>query len=164
MGAIGQEFKQACIHHLEEGRQRIRQCLGLLSEAQTWHRPNAHAVSVGNLVLHLCGNVDQWINATLGGDPDHRRRDREFNEKGPIPDRDLLLRLDRVLDRAVQVIAGVSDDQLLAPYRVQAYAPTGIGVLVHVTEHFSYHVGQITLHTKLILDVDTGYYAGVELG
>lgn len=153
-----------CRTHLDEGRRRIHHCLGMLSDEQVWHRPNAHVVSVGNLVLHLSGNVRQWIGSTLGGEADDRQRDREFSERGPIAREELMRPLDAAVDRALEVIAGLDDERLLRSYRVQAYAPTGVGVVVHVTEHFSYHVGQITLHTKLLLDVDTGYYAGVDLG
>ena len=70
MDNIAAALKAECRRHLDEGRQRIHKCLGMLSAEQIWHRPNAHVVSVGNLVLHLCGNVGQWVNATLGGDED----------------------------------------------------------------------------------------------
>lgn len=163
MPTIPQLLKTAACEHLDEGRQRIHKCLGMLSAQQAWHRPNANTVSVGNLVLHLCGNVRQWITATLGGEADIRQRNLEFSEKGPIAPEELLSRLDAVIDRALEVIAALNDEQLLRSYRVQAFEPAGVGIVVHVTEHFSYHVGQITLHTKLMLDVDTGYYNGVVL-
>jgi uncharacterized damage-inducible protein DinB len=156
-------LKRECRDHLDEGRRRIHKCLDLLTDAQVWHRPNAHVVSVGNLVLHLCGNVRQWIISTLGGEADHRERDREFSEQGPIAREELLRRLDGTIDRALEVIDGLDEEALLRGYHVQAYSPTGVGIVVHVTEHFSYHVGQITLHTKILRDVDTGYYAGVDL-
>lgn len=163
MSAIGEELLRDVRSHLDEGRQRLHKCLGMLTAEQLWHRPNANTVSVGNLVLHLCGNVGQWINATLGGEADGRQRDLEFDERGQIPSAELIARLDRTMDRALKVIAELTDEQLLRTYAVQVYQPTGIGILVHVTEHFSYHVGQVTLHTKLLLNVDTGYYAGKDL-
>ena len=152
------------VHHLEEGRRRIHTCLGLLSEEQIWHRPNVNTVSVGNLVLHLCGNVGQWINAKLGGDPDRRDRDKEFIETGPLPTQELLARLDTNIARAIEVIQAANEGQLLATYHVQEFKVSGTGIIVHVVEHFSYHVGQVTLHTKLLRDVDTGYYRGKKLG
>ena len=163
MSAIGEELLRDVRNHLEEGRQRLHKCLGMLTEEQLWYRPNAQTVSVGNLVLHLCGNVGQWINATLGGEADRRMRDEEFDERGPVPASELVARLDRTMDRALEVIASLTDERLLRTYAVQVYEPTGIGIVVHVTEHFSYHVGQVTLHTKLLLNVDTGYYAGKDL-
>jgi uncharacterized damage-inducible protein DinB len=152
-----------CVTHLEEGRQRIHHCVALLTDEQTWHRPNEHTVSAGNLVLHLCGNVRQWIISTLGGDSDSRDRDNEFNTTGPVDRAQLLGDLDATIARALEVIASLDEEQLLRTYRVQGYTPTGVGIVVHVTEHFSYHVGQITLHTKLLRNVDTGYYSGVDL-
>jgi len=156
-------FLGECAKHLDEGRRRLHHCLGLLDDARAWHRPNRNTVSVGNLVLHLCGNVDQWVNATLGGTEDTRARDREFDEPGPIPRGELLALLDRTVDRALAVIATVEEEQLARTCRVQAFEVTGTGILLHVVEHFSYHVGQVTLHTKLMLDTDTGYYSGISL-
>ena len=63
----------------------------------------------------------------------------------------------------MSVINGLTEQELSEEHRIQVYTRTGVGVLVQVTEHFSYHVGQITLHTKTMLDVDTGYYAGIDL-
>ena len=62
----------------------IVKCLQQLSEEEIWWRPNPASNSAGNLVLHLCGNVRQWIIAGLGGVEDTRERDREFAEQGPI--------------------------------------------------------------------------------
>lgn len=151
------------IRRLREGQERIRYCVQLLSEEQLWRRPNAHVVSVGNLVLHLCGNVGQWISSTLGNRPDHRRRDDEFNETGPVEKRDLRERLDSTLAYAYDVILGLGQADLERTWNVQGYRETGLAILLHVVEHFSYHTGQITLHTKLMLDIDTGYYAGQDL-
>ncbi len=151
------------IRRLREGQERIRSCVLRLSDEQLWHRPNAHVVSVGNLVLHLSGNVGQWINSTLGNRPDHRRRDDEFSEVGPIGKRELRERLDSTLAYAYDVLAGLGAADLERTWRVQGFQESGLAIVVHVVEHFSYHVGQITLHTKLLLDIDTGYYAGQDL-
>lgn len=156
-------LKQACIKHLVEGRDRLHKCLDLLTHEQIWRRANANTVSVGNLVLHLCGNVGQWINSTLGDAPDHRHRDAEFADTGSLDKSALLARLDEVMDLALRTISGLVREQLAKEYEVQCYHETGVAIIVHVTEHFSYHVGQVTLHTKLLLDVDTGYYAGQDL-
>lgn len=156
-------LKQACIKHLAEGRDRLHKCVGMLTHEQLWHRANTNTVSVGNLVLHLCGNVGQWINSTLGEAPDHRQRDAEFSDTGSMDKSALLARLDEVMDLAQRTISGLGQEQLAREHEVQCYKETGVAIIVHVTEHFSYHVGQVTLHTKLLLDVDTGYYAGQDL-
>ena len=76
---------------------------------------------------------------------------------------ELLSRLDRTLDRAVAVINNLRHEDLVRIWNVQGFRESGVGIVMHVVEHFSYHTGQITLHTKLMLDVDTGYYAGQDL-
>jgi uncharacterized damage-inducible protein DinB len=152
------------IRRLREGQERIHACVLRLSDEQLWHRPNEHVVSVGNLVLHLCGNVGQWINSTLGNRPDDRRRDDEFNETGPMDTRELRERLDATLAYAYDVIGGLGTADLERTWNVQGFQESGLAIVFHVAEHFSYHTGQITLHTKLLLDIDTGYYAGQDLG
>lgn len=154
---------EECVRRLREGQERIHACVKRLDSSALWHRPNAHVVSVGNLVLHLCGNVGQWVNSTLGGRPDHRERDEEFSTPGPIAQQELLEMLDSTLASAIDVIKGLSGSDLERTWQVQGFRESGTAIVLHVVEHFSYHVGQITLHTKLLLDIDTGYYAGQDL-
>ena len=156
-------FLHESIRRLNEGRERIQHCLSLLDAEELLHRPNDNVVSVTNLVLHLCGNVGQWINATLGETIDLRDRDKEFALRSVIPATQLLNRLNQTLDEAVNVIAGLSEDDLEKVYGVQGFRESGTGIVLHVVEHFSYHVGQITLLTKLMRNVDTGYYADQDL-
>ncbi len=156
-------IRTEAVRRLREGQERIRFCVQRLSDEQLWHRPNANVVSVGNLVLHLCGNVGQWINSTLGNRPDERRRDAEFNTTGPIDKRELRERLDSTLAYAYDVIGGLGEADLARSWNVQGYSESGMAIVLHVVEHFSYHTGQITLHAKLLLDIDTGYYAGQDL-
>lgn len=160
---VTEAFVQESVRRLREGQERIHACVRRLSDEHLWHRPNAHVVSVGNLVLHLGGNVGQWINATLGRTEDRRQRQLEFDTQGPLDRRDLLEGLDGVLVRAIEVIQGLRPADLLQQWSVQGFRESGTAIVVHVVEHFSYHVGQITLHTKLLLDADTGYYTGQDL-
>lgn len=155
--------KQESIRRLEEGLGRIHKCIGMMADDHVWHRPNANMVSVGNLILHLAGNVGQWINATMGEQPDQRQRSIEFSETGPLDRVELLDKLDRTMQQAKITISGLTPERLIEIHRVQGFEETGVSILIHVVEHFSYHVGQITLHTKLLLDTDTGYYADRDL-
>jgi uncharacterized damage-inducible protein DinB len=148
---------------LDEGLGRIHKCLGILSDHAVWQRPNPQVVSVGNLVLHLTGNVGQWMVATLGELPDRRQRTQEFTENGPVDRVQLLGGLDRMVQQAKITLAGMDAAALERMYTVQGFQESGVAIVLHVVEHFSYHVGQITLHTKLQLEVDTGYYAGLQL-
>ncbi len=156
-------LKQETIGHLETGLGRIHRCSGMLSNGHIWHRPNEHVVSIGNLILHLGGNVRQYIMATMGGERDERQRNREFTEAGPMDRVRLMGDLDRTIQQAKIIISSLDECALERLYKVQVFEHTGVGILMHVAEHFSYHVGQITLHTKLLLNVDTGYYQHLDL-
>ncbi len=147
----------------EENVPRIKQCLGELSEAEIWFRPNENSNSVGNLVLHLCGNVRQWILAGLGGRADTRRRQQEFDERGPIATAELLQRLDDTMTEVAQVLDELTAEKILQVVEVQGFKETGLSILVHVVEHFSYHTGQMTYFVKWRKNMDMGYYDGVEL-
>lgn len=149
---------------MEEGVGRIKQCLSELTPDEVWFRPNANSNSVGNLVLHLCGNVRQWIVSGLGGQQDIRQRAIEFNEKGPLPTAELLSRMDLVMKDVDVVLDRLNPEDLTKPIIVQGFEETGLSILIHVVEHFSYHVGQITYYVKWRKDIDTAYYGGVELG
>ena len=128
---------------------RIVKCLQQLSEEDIWWRPNSASNSVGNLVLHLCGNVRQWIVSGLGEAEFRRERDREFAEQGPIPREVLVKQLRETVRDACRVLAQLSDDSLSRKYDIQGYHETGLYAVFHVTEHFGYHAGQIIYITKL---------------
>lgn len=128
---------------------RIVKCLQQLSEEEIWWRPNPASNSVGNLVLHLCGNVRQWIISGLGGEKDNRERDREFAEQGPIPREVLVTRLRGTVREACRVLARLSDESLARNNNIQGYHVTGLEAAFHVAEHFGYHTGQIIYITKL---------------
>jgi uncharacterized damage-inducible protein DinB len=137
---------------------KIRRCLDTLSEDDVWWRPNAACNSVGNLILHLCGNVRQWLVSGVGGAADVRDRPAEFAERGPIPKAELLARLDDVLARSAEVFDALAPGELLTPLTVQGYDETRLSAIAHVVEHFSGHVGQIIYITKLRASVDLRFY------
>jgi uncharacterized damage-inducible protein DinB len=127
---------------------RIVKCLKQLSEEEIWWRPNPESNSVGNLVLHLCGNVRQWIISGLGGAEDVRERDLEFAEQGPVASEALVAQLRRTMREASRVLARLGENALLRKYEIQGYHVTGIYAVFQVAEHFSYHAGQIIYITK----------------
>lgn len=151
---MNDDFTKLFLHHSrhvlgEVYLPRIARCLALLSEKEIWWRPHATSNSVGNLVLHLEGNVRQWIISGLGGAPDHRERDKEFAAKGPLPRRQLIGRLRKTVDEACRVLAKLTDQDLANQHSIQSFNPTGLQAVYHVTEHFAYHAGQIILVTKM---------------
>jgi uncharacterized damage-inducible protein DinB len=127
----------------------IVKSLQQLSEEEIWWRPNSASNSAGNLVLHLCGNVRQWIVSHLGGVEFKRERDREFSEQGPIPRNQLVTQLRRTVRDACRVLARLSDDSLAGKHTIQGLHVTGLDAVFHVVEHFGYHTGQIIYITKL---------------
>ncbi|MCB0606378.1 MAG: DUF1572 family protein [Lewinellaceae bacterium] len=148
---------------IDESLPRLRKCLGMLDESAIWYRPNVHSNTVGNLVLHLHGNVRQWLGAGLMKMEDVRMRQTEFDEEGPISSAELLARMAQTELLIETTLKKVRPEDLTASHRVQGFEENGVAILVHVTEHFSYHVGQITYITKALKDLDTGYFAGIDL-
>lgn len=159
----GEMLNRARVHLFEESGPRIHRCVGRLSEEQLWRRPNERSNSVGNLVLHVAGNTYQWVVSSLGGRPDIRRRQAEFDERGPLPADELLGRLDGVFEEARGVLEEVGPVELMKTYPVQCFEHTGVAILMHVVEHTSYHAGQIAWITKATLGEDLAFYEGQEL-
>lgn len=139
---------------------RICTCLDSLTDDQVWWRPNESSNSIGNLLLHLNGNLRQWILSGLGGEQDARDRDSEFNERGPVPVAVLRQRLDSTIKSVELVISGLSPEELLRKRDIQRFKDvTGLEAVHHVTEHFAMHYGQILYITKMLQDRDLGFYA-----
>ena len=147
----------------DESLPRIRKCLAQMSVEEIWSRPNEQTVSAGNLVLHLAGNVRQYIVATLGGLPDLRERQKEFDAAGPMPTAELLAHLEQSLADASAVLDRLDPTKLLETHRVQGFVESGLSILVHVAEHLSYHTGQIAYIVKSRKNVDLGFYRGKDL-
>lgn len=147
----------------EESIPRIKKCLGLLNEEEVWHQPNENLNSAGNLILHLCGNARQWIVSGLKGKPDLRDRDAEFIQKGHKNKKELSDMLDQLMEEVRPVLEAMETEELLRVRAVQAFEESGLSIIIHVIEHFSYHTGQITYLTKFLKNVDTAYYGNVNL-
>lgn len=161
--SILQEFKTEIEKRLiEESIPRLIKCLNQLTVEEIWFRPNANTVSVGNLCLHLCGNVRQWLIAGLGGSADTRNRPLEFSTTGPLPTESLIEDLQKLSTEILKTLEKITAPDLLKKRPVQIYEESGLSILVHVTEHFSYHVGQVTYYVKSRKDVDMMYYPDVK--
>ncbi|WP_373511334.1 DinB family protein [Persicitalea sp.] len=157
------EFKAQSLHYLHMNTPRIVQCLDLLSEAEVWQRPNASSNSVGNLILHLCGNIRQYIVSGLGKQPDDRERDAEFAAAGGFTKEELLQKLEVTVQEAAKVIEALDQGNLLSERVVQGFSLTGVAIVIHVVEHYSYHAGQIAFWTKLLKDKDLAFYGDRDL-
>ena len=161
---LGEALIQECRRRLyDESLPRIRKCLAQLSAQEIWARPNEQTVSAGNLVLHLAGNVRQYVIATLGRVPDVRERQAEFDATGPMPTAELIDKLEKAMAEVSQVLDSLDPGTLLETHRVQGFVESGLSILVHVVEHFSYHTGQIAYIVKSRKNVDLGFYRGKNL-
>ena len=160
---FAKEFVEQSVSHLNQNTPRIIKCLAQLSEEEVWHRPNENSNSIGNLILHLCGNIRQYAISSLGNVPDNRIRDLEFYTREGYSKSELIEKLTQTVDDAVMVINCSTKTNLLQPRLVQGFNLTGIGIIIHVTEHYSYHTGQIAYYTKMVKDRDLGFYSNVNL-
>jgi hypothetical protein len=151
-------FLEFSVSKLRQFADRIETCLGKLSEEQIWARGQENENAVGNLTLHLTGNVRQWIISTLGGDPDRRDRDAEFVARGGLGSAELVTNLRVTVDLAAGIISELTAGQLTATYEIQNYRVSAVEVVYHVVEHFAQHTGQIIFATKMLTGGDLGFY------
>jgi uncharacterized damage-inducible protein DinB len=160
---IVSEFIEQSNMRIQESLDKITACLAGLSGDEIWQRPNENSNSVGNLVLHLCGNIRQYIISSLGNTPDKRDRDAEFAAAGGVDKSRLLEQLTATISQAKDIIANASPDELLRVRQVQGFKHSGVAIIIHVTEHLSYHTGQIIFWTKLLKNKDLGFYRHIDL-
>jgi uncharacterized damage-inducible protein DinB len=151
-------LRQARFCLLEDYWVKIKCSVDLLDDEQVWWRPNEESNSIGNLLLHLSGNVRQWIIAGIGGAEYARDRPQEFAERGRIGKTDLLESLKLTLAQVDVVMARIEseivDSQSDAPLQrvcvPQGFRQTVLDAISHVIGHFGYHTGQIVYITKLL--------------
>ena len=153
------QFLSFSTRKLEQLTASIEACLGTLDEEQVWARGSDNENAIGNLVLHICGNMWQWIVSAVGGRPDTRDRDREFNTGGGIPIPELIRRLRETVAEAVEVIGSATAEGLVERRVIQQYDVSVLEAIYHVVEHCSMHTGQIIFATKLLTAGDLGFYA-----
>ena len=162
-GLFYKEFiKNACFR-LDESLRMVKLSLAKVSEEQLWQKPNASLNSIGNLILHLCGNLTQYGITSLQGLEDKRERDVEFEIAGGVTKAVLLEKLERTVMAVKQTFATIEMERWITLERVQGFEFSGVGNAVHAVEHFSYHTGQIAFWVKLLNDEQLGFYDGVDL-
>jgi uncharacterized damage-inducible protein DinB len=137
---------------------KIERCLEKLSDEQIWWRANEESNSIGNLILHLCGNARQWIICGVGAQPDHRDRDSEFAQREIISREELLSLLRSTLAEVDNTLRDLDPSLLLEHRKIQGKDVEILEAIFHVTEHFSMHAGQIFLLTKLLTASDLRFY------
>jgi hypothetical protein len=142
--AVGKE----AAHELGSALGKIKHCLGQLNDEQVWWRQQPCLNSIGNLILHLCGNLRQWIVTGLGGGTDERNRPAEFAERGPIARADLLHKLETVVSQAQKVLSKLTARQLVEVRRIQGFTLTGLTAIFDSVPHFRGHTQEIIHMTR----------------
>jgi len=144
---------------LEQYWPRLRACVEPLTLDQVWWRPNQASNSIGNLILHLNGNVGQWLVASFNKLEDRRDRPAEFNAHEGITTPALLDQLGATMQEASRVLARLAEADLLARYEIQGYNVSGLDAVYQVVEHFGLHYGQILYIAKNLCGNDLCFYS-----
>lgn len=136
----------------------IARCCDRLNEEQMWQRGGDHENSVGNLLLHLAGNIRQWILHGIADQPDVRRRDEEFALTPSTTSAEARAHFDQTLEEAARVIESLDPERLgivIDPQPNGTWRKTTIleAILLVVT-HAAHHSGQIILLTKQLTASD----------
>ena len=157
-----EEFKRQITFYLEENETKIKLVWQDLSEDDIWRRPNESTLAPANQLIHLTGNIRQWVLTSLAGQPAVRTRDAEFAIRGGRTK-------DEILDAFLEVTAFAKTqledaDNLLRPITIQGHQTTELGVWIHMAEHMSYHVGQLVFFAKELGYGGWDFYGGWELG
>ena len=158
MTSIGETFTSFSTIKLRQLVQRIGVCVEKLDDDQLWLRGEENSNAIGNLCLHLNGNVRQWILHGVAGQPDLRKRDEEFAARGGIERTELIGRLRATVEEACAVIESLGEEDLLRVVRPQNYKVRALEAVFHVVEHFAQHTGQIIFATKAMTGADPGLY------
>jgi uncharacterized damage-inducible protein DinB len=156
---IAQRFLDRSRHYLVyEYPTKIQRCLDVLPAGALWHRANEASNSIGNLLLHLSGNVRQWIVSGVGGVPDRRHRAEEFAATEGADAATLMAALRATLRETDDVLASLTHGSLSVSRRTQGRDVRVLDAVYHVVEHFSTHTGQIILLTKLAAEGSIHFY------
>jgi uncharacterized damage-inducible protein DinB len=155
---VADNFLASAAARLQLSRKTIASCLGKLTDDQVWQRRGDYENSIANLLLHLEGNMRQWILHGIDDQPDIRQRDEEFALTPSANPADAHARFNATLDESCRVIAAVDPERLLVVIDPQ---PTGtwrhttiLEAIFKVTGHVEMHTGQIILLTKQLTASD----------
>lgn len=155
----GTAYLHYCIRRLsDEYLPRIQRCVSELSDDDIWWRAHETDNSVGNLLLHLSGNIRQWIISSIGGAEFSRNRPQEFAERNRIPKADVLKQFEQTVAEAITVLEHFDAGKLLERRTIQGYDTTCLDAISHVVEHVAQHLGQIIYITKLKTAKDLKFY------
>ena len=160
---IMNQFKENALYRIDESTRMIEKSIAEITERELWQKPNESLNSIGNLILHLCGNMTQYVISSLGNEPDTRNREEEFTAVGGYSKNELFQKLTATVHKVKNTIAAASMEELQKNRQVQGFTLSGVGIIIHVVEHYSYHTGQIAFWVKLMRNESLGFYDGFNL-
>jgi hypothetical protein len=144
-------FATEASHVFEASMLRIEHCISQLTDQELWWRPAPEMNSIGNLLLHLAGNVGQWVVAAIENVPSRRNRPAEFAEHGPVLRDQLLTPLRETVAQARRAIKAIkTPDQLLQTRRIQGNDTNLLTAIFHASSHFEGHTQEIIAMTRQI--------------
>jgi len=129
--------------------ERIENCVDQLDDEAVWWRPSPGLNAIGNLILHLCGNIGQWIISGVGGEAYFRNRPAEFQCRLEIPANQLIQKLREMVNEADQILSSLDSSDLMEPRRIQGYDTCVLAAILHVVTHFEAHVQETVLITRM---------------
>lgn len=137
---------------------KIRLAVEALPSEDIWWRGNDSSNSIGNLILHLAGNIRQWVVSGIGGAPDSRERQAEFDANEGLSGGQLMAHLEEAIKDVDDVLSGLPVAELASMRVIQGLEVSVLDALYHVVEHFSTHTGQIIYVSKLRSGRDLGFW------
>lgn len=143
-------FLSACVNALRDYLSKIREAVERLSDGEIWTRPNKASNSVGNMLLHLAGNVRQYVISGANGAPDARNRPQEFAVREGAGKAELIAGLEQTVNEACTILERFDPAGLLEERTIQNRKMMLLDAIFHATEHFAYHAGQIVFVSKAI--------------
>lgn len=149
--SVGGVFLNEARQTLAGAMKKIENCLGQLGDEDLWWRQHDSQNSIQNILLHLCGNVRQWIVHGVGDAPDVRERAKEFADRRPLAKAELLKRLRETLAEADGALAGLPPGRLLEPRRIQGFDTTVLAAIFDSVSHFVGHTHQVVYIARLRL-------------
>jgi hypothetical protein len=147
-GGVGRAYLAAARKRLAACHEKLVHCLTQLEDHQVWWRPQDSLNSIGNVILHLCGNMRQWIVSGVGGTPDVRDRPGEFADRSLLQRDELLRRLREVVAESDAVLAAVDERALLQPRTIQGFRETVLSAVFDCLAHLNGHTQEVVYITR----------------
>jgi uncharacterized damage-inducible protein DinB len=155
----GAAFMGYSLEKMQQMSKQIRECVEGLSEEQIWQRSGDNANSIGNLLLHLSGNIRQWIGHGVGGLADVREREKEFEARGGRSTKEVLDLFEKTVAEAINILAEMPLQRLTERTKPQNRDVAVLEAIYQVVGHLMLHAGQIIFATKQITGKDLGFFS-----